>query len=127
MGTPASDDTIRKGMDEPNLRLRKVHQGKSGGESPDRDAQFQNIANLLQQDEHAGNPCFSVETKAKEFQGQRFRKGRVRCSQAFKAFDHDFPSGADGVMIPHGIDAPFRNRGHINRPEDDRQRHQASR
>lgn len=114
MGTPASDDTIRQWMDEQELRLRKIRKVKSGGESPDRDTQFQNIARLIEQYEQAGNPCFSVDTKAKEFQGQLFRKGRVRCSRAFEAFDHDFPSWADGVIIPHGIFDPFRNRGHIN-------------
>ncbi len=114
MGTPVSDDTIRQWMEEQKLRLRKISKVKSGGESPDRDAQFPNIADLLGQYEQAGNPCFSVDTKAKEFQGQLFRKGRVRCSRAFEAFDHDFPSWADGVIIPHGIYDPFRNRGHIN-------------
>jgi hypothetical protein len=114
MGTPACDDTIRHWLDEQDLRLRKIRKVKAGGESPDRDAQFQNIAQLIEQYAQAGNPCFSVDTKAKEFQGQLFRKGRVRCSQAFEAFDHDFPSWAEGVIIPHGIFDPFRNRGHIN-------------
>ena len=114
MGTPASDDSIRQWMDEQGLRLRKIRKTKAGGESPDRDAQFRNIANLIELYKQDGNPCFSVDTKAKEFQGQLFRKGRVRCSQAFEAFDHDFPSWADGVIIPHGIFDLFRNRGHIN-------------
>jgi len=35
-------------------------------------------------------------------------------SQAPVAFDHDFPSWADGVLIPHGIYDLERNRGHIN-------------
>jgi len=61
-----------------------------------------------------GNPCFSVDTKAKERLGKLFRTGRIRCSQAFRAFDHDFPSWADGVIIPHGIYDLARNRGHIN-------------
>ncbi len=114
LGTPASDDIIRQWMDEQNLRLRKIRKVKSGGESPDRDTQFLNIAQLIEQYKRGGNPCFSVDTKAKEFQGQLFRKGRVRCSRAFEAFDHDFPSWADGVIIPHGIFDSFRNRGHIN-------------
>ena len=114
MGTPVGDDAIRRWMDEQGLRLRKIRKVKAGGESPDRDAQFQNIAELIEQYEQAGNPCFSVDTKAKEFQGQLFRKGRVRCTQAFEAFDHDFSSWADGVIIPHGIFDPLRNRGHIN-------------
>ena len=40
-----------------------------------------------------------------------YRKGRVRCSSAF---DHDFPSWADGVVIPHGIYDRRANVGHIN-------------
>ncbi len=56
----------------------------------------------------------TTDTKAKEFLGRLFRKGRVRCSRAFKAFDHDFPSWADGVLIPHGIYDPARNCGHVN-------------
>lgn len=114
MQTPASDDIIREWMDEQKLRLRKIQKDLAGGASPDRDAQFRNIAALIEEHESAGNPYFSVDTKAKEFLGQLFRKGRVRCSQAFQAFDHDFPSWADGVLIPHGIFDPVRNRGHIN-------------
>lgn len=114
MGTPAGDDAIRDWMDEQNLRLRKIRKVKAGGQSPDRDVQFQNIAQLIDSYEQAGNPYFSVDTKAKEFQGELFRAGRVRCSQAFRAFDHDFPSWAEGVIIPHGIFDLVRNRGHIN-------------
>lgn len=114
MGTPASDDAIRKWMDEQNLRLRKIKKVKAGGQSPDRDTQFQNIAQLIEEYEQAGNPYFSMDTKAKEFQGQLFREGRVRSSRAFEAFDHDFPSWADGVIIPHGLFDPVRNRGHLN-------------
>lgn len=114
MGTPASDDTIRQWMEDQNLRLRKIGKVKAGGQSPDRDTQFRNIAQLIEQYIQAGNPYFSIDTKAKEFQGQLFRAGRIRCSQRFEAFDHDFPSWADGVIIPHGIFDPVRNRGHIN-------------
>ena len=114
LGTPASDDTIRQWMEDQNLRLRKISKVKAGGESPDRDSQFQHIASLIEEHKQSGTPCFSIDTKAKEFQGQLFRQGRVRCNRAFEAFDHDFPSWAEGVIIPHGIYDPFRNRGHIN-------------
>ncbi len=56
----------------------------------------------------------TTKTQMKRFCATLFRKGRVRCPQAFEAFGHDFPSWADGVIIPHGIFDPFRNRGHIN-------------
>ena len=114
MQTPVSDDVIRQWMEEQGLRLRKIHKVLAGGTSPDRDAQFLNIARLIEQYQSAGNPYFSIDTKAKEFLGQLFRKGRVRCTKAFEAFDHDFPSWADGVLIPHGIFDPVRNCGHVN-------------
>ena len=114
MQTPAGDDLIRQWMEEQGLRLRKIRKVLPGGKPADRDAQFQNIAALIGQYESAGNPYFSIDTKAKEFLGKLFRKGRVRCTKAFEAFDHDFPSWADGVIIPHGIFDPVRNRGHIN-------------
>lgn len=113
-GTPVGDDLIRQWMDEQKLRLRKIRKALAGGASPDRDAQFLRIAELIAQYVAAGNPYFSVDTKAKEFLGQLFRKGRVRCSKAFEAFDHDFPTLAEGVLFPHGIFDPVRNRGHIN-------------
>jgi len=114
LGTPAGDDSIRQWLDDQELRLRKIAKVKAGGESPDRDTQFKNIAQIIEQYEHAGNPVFSVDTKAKELQGQLYRAGRVRCSEPFKAYDHDFPSWAEGVIIPHGIYDLVRNRGHIN-------------
>ena len=114
MQTPVSDDLIRQWMDEQNLRLRKIRKVLAGGESPDRDTQFNHIAALIQQYESAGHPYFSIDTKAKEFLGRLFRKGRVRCTEAFKAFDHDFPTWAEGVIIPHGIFDPVRNCGHVN-------------
>lgn len=112
--TPVSDDVIREWMDDQGLRLRKIHKVLAGGTSPNRDAQFLNIARLIEQYQSAGTPYFSIDTKAKEFLGQLFRKGRVRCTKAFEAFDHDFPSWADGVLIPHGIFDPVRNCGHVN-------------
>ncbi len=114
MGTPVSDETIRQWMDDEGLRLRNIHKVLAGGSSPNRNTQFERIAELIDQYQVAGNPCFSVDTKAKERLGKLFRAGRIRCSQAFKAFDHDFPSWADGVIIPHGIYDLARNRGHIN-------------
>ncbi|MBP89290.1 MAG: transposase [Planctomycetaceae bacterium] len=114
LGTPVCDDTIRQWMDEQNLRLRKIRKDLAGGSHPDRNAQFERIAALVDQYEGLGNPYFSVDTKAKEHLGQLYRAGRVRCNQPFQALDHDFPSWADGVIIPHGIYDPVRNRGHIN-------------
>ncbi len=114
MGTPVSDETIRKWMDDEGLKLRKISKVLAGGSSPDRNAQFERIGELIDEYTLAGNPWFSVDTKAKEHLGRLFRAGRVRCSKAFQAFDQDFPSWADGVIIPQGIYDQVRNCGPVN-------------
>ncbi|MCP4876638.1 MAG: ISAzo13 family transposase [Gammaproteobacteria bacterium] len=114
MGTPVSDQTIRDWMDAEDYRLRKIRKDIPGGTHPDRNAQFENIAELIENYETDGNPWFSVDTKAKEHLGYLYRAGRIRSSSPFLAFDHDFPSWADGVVIPHGIYDHVHLRGHIN-------------
>jgi hypothetical protein len=114
MGTPVSPPVVQDWMEEQKLGRHKIEKVLAGGQSPDRDAQFLRIAKLKAKYLAAGNPVFSLDTKAKEHLGQLFREGRVWTQQAFRAFDHDFPSWATGVIIPHGIYDLARNRGHIN-------------
>jgi len=90
-------------MNAMNYRLRKIRKDIAGGNHPDRNAQFENIAELIDGYESSGNPWFSFDTKAKEHLGYRYRAGRIRSSSPFLALDHDFPSWADGGIIPHGI------------------------
>lgn len=114
MGTPVCAEVMRHWMEEQDLRLRKIAKDLAGGHSPDRDPQCERITRLSAQYEAAGHAYFSIDTKAKEQLGKLSRAGRVRSTQAFHAFDHDLPSWADGVLIPHGIYDRVRNRGHIN-------------
>ena len=114
LGTPVSPPVVKGWLQDQGLALRQIEKVIAGGESPDRDAQFQNIATLKSEYLAADNPVFSVDTKAKEHLGQLYRKGRVWTQQAFRAFDHDFPSWATGVIVPHGIYDLARQRGHIN-------------
>jgi hypothetical protein len=113
-GTPVSAPVVQDWMEEQNLARHQIRKDLAGGQSPDRDAQFERIGGLKEEYLAEGNPVFSVDTKAKEHLGQLFRKGRVWTQKAFQAFDHDFPSWATGVIIPHGIYDLTRNCGHIN-------------
>jgi len=114
MGTPVGRDAIATWLDEAGIHLRQIRKDIPGGEHPDRNAQFEKISELIEQYESDGNPCFSMDTKAKEHLGKLYRKGRIRGNKSFQAFDHDFPSWADGVVIPHGIFDQKLNLGHIN-------------
>lgn len=114
LGTPVSPQVVRNWLTEIGVSLHKMAKEIAGGRSPDRDAQFLRIDELKTEYRAAGNPVFSMDTKAKEFLGQLYRKGRVWGRKAIRAFDHDFPSWATGVVIPHGIYDLRRNRGHLN-------------
>jgi hypothetical protein len=114
LGTPVSPPVVRDWLEEQELALHKMEKALAGGTHPDRDAQFQRITAWKAEYFAAGNPVFSVDTKAKERLGYLYRRGRVWTQQAFQAFDHDFPSWATGVVIPHGIYDLARNRGHLN-------------
>jgi hypothetical protein len=114
LGTPVSPPVVQDWMEEQKLALHKIAKVLEGGQSPDRNTQFLRIDELKTESFASGNPVFSLDTKAKEHLGKLFRAGRVWTQKAFRAFDHDFPSWATGVIIPHGIYDIARNRGHIN-------------
>ena len=83
METPVSEQTIRDWLNAANYRLRKIRKDIPGGSHPDRNAQFENIAELIDDYEADGNPWFSVDTKEKEHLGYLYRAGRVRSSSPF--------------------------------------------
>jgi hypothetical protein len=113
-GTPVSAPVVQAWMEAQKLAQHKIEKVLEGGQSPDRDTPFRRIAALMAEYLAEGHPVFSIDTKAKEYLGQLFRKGRVWTQRAFQAFDHDFPSWATGVIIPHGIYDLARHCGHIN-------------
>jgi Rhodopirellula transposase DDE domain len=114
MGTPVSPPVVRDWLEDQGLARHKIEKTLAGGASPDRNAQFERIAELKAKYLDAGNPVFSIDTKAKEHLGQLFRAGRVWTQKAFQGWDHDFPSWATGVIIPHGIYDHRLKRGHLN-------------
>jgi len=67
----------------------------------DRNAQFENIARLTAEYEAASNPAVSLDTKKKEQIGNLYREGHLYTREELVTYDHDFPSYADGVIIPH--------------------------
>jgi hypothetical protein len=102
---------VRRILDGLGLARRQIAKVLPGGDSPHRGAQFRHLAQLIHEFLDAGNPVLSIDTKKKAFLGTLYRDGKVYCQQALKAFDHDFPSLASGVIIPHGIYDLARNQG----------------
>ena len=62
--------TVVKQLLEKQLYVkRKARKSQTMGHHPDRNAQFENIAELEQEYEASGNPIVSVDTKEKELLG----------------------------------------------------------
>jgi hypothetical protein len=87
---------------------------KAAGGHVNRNAQFERIMALRQDYEATGNPIISVDTKKKELLGNLYREGRLYTRETLEVSDHDFPSLADGVVIPHGIYDVVRNEAMVN-------------
>lgn len=113
LGTPVCCDTVRGLLDAFDFHKRQSEKTKALGYTPQRNEQFENIARLKQEYLDSPNPIISMDTKKKELLGAFFRKGQVYCTAPQTTFDHDFPSHADGKIIPHGLYDLKRNVGHI--------------
>ena len=97
-----SRTVVRKLLKKHQYRRRKA-QKKLGFKRDinDRNAQFENISRLKAKYEAAGNPMVSLDTKKKEQIGNLYRDGHLYTREELVTYDHDFPSYADGVIIPH--------------------------
>lgn len=114
MGTPVSRHVVRKLLKKHNLGQRKARKKKSLGNHPDRNAQFEKIAKLKADFLAKGWPLISIDSKKKELIGNFAREGQTFTQVEVEVFDHDFPSAAEGKLIPHGIYDLARNEGYIH-------------
>lgn len=79
-----------------------------------RNEQFERIAAHKAEYQAAGNPIVSMDTKKKEFIGNFYRDGLLYTQDEVQTYDHDFPSFAEGVIIPHAFYDVQQNKGFIN-------------
>jgi Rhodopirellula transposase DDE domain len=114
LGTAASCHVVEQLLEREGYHRRQAQKSCPLGENPHRDAQFQNIARLKQEFWNTPNPILSIDTKKRELIGNFFRKGSLWTRQTQRTFDHDFPSYADGVVIPHGLYDLQRNCGYVH-------------
>lgn len=112
-GTPVGPDTVRRLLADSGFRKRQAEKTKVMAEVPFRNEQFENIAVLKRRYLRSPNPIISMDTKKKELLGEFFRAGESWANGPNATFDHDFPSYADGKVIPHGLYDVKRNAGHV--------------
>ena len=105
---------IRQLLEDEGYRRRQMAKYLDMGEHQDRNAQFENIARIKQEYLASGNPILSIDTKKKERLGTFYRDGRVYTRQGLLVWDHDFPSWAEGVVIPYGLYDLKKNTGYLS-------------
>lgn len=109
-----SHTVIRKLLRFHGFRRRKAQKKTTMGHVENRNEQFENIKRLRKAYVVAGNPILSVDTKKKEKIGNFYRDGHLYAQETISVNDHDFPSDAEGVIIPHGIYDLTHNHGYIH-------------
>ena len=115
-GTPAGRRVVKRLLKKHGYVRRQARKSQtmSRRRHPDRNEQFENIARLRREFLSAGDPVVSMDAKKKELLGNFYRAGKLYTREVIGVFDHDFPSAASGVVIPHGLYDVGRNVGHVN-------------
>lgn len=113
-GVAASRFIVNQVTKAKGLGMRKMSKTLTIKEVANRDEQFRQIGKLQSEFQQKGLPVLSIDTKKKEFIGQFYRCGKSYCEQAVAVYDHDFPSLASGVVVPHGIYDLTKNKGYVS-------------
>lgn len=109
-----SRTVIGKLLKKHNYRRRKALKQQTLKSVPYRNEQFENIARLMAEYEATGNPIMSMDTKKKEYLGNFYRAGQLYTLEPLLAYDHDFTSLAQGIIIPHGLYDLKQNIGYLH-------------
>jgi hypothetical protein len=114
LGTPAGKNVVSRLLHEHGYRRRKPQKKRTMGQHADRNAPFENIAELKEQYQSAGHPVISIDTKKKEMLGNFHRDGVTDAVDPTIVNDHDFASASDGKVIPHGIYDVAKNEASVH-------------
>jgi hypothetical protein len=112
--TEVSRDVIRALLKRHKYRARKAQKKKTMKQVEGRNDQFKKINQLKADYQARGLPVISIDTKKKEAIGLFYREGRLYTREVVEAYDHDFNSFAEGVVIPHGIYDLARGTAFVN-------------
>jgi hypothetical protein len=110
-----SKSVVRPLLKKHNYRRRKAQKQQTMKRVKNRNEPFETLQRLKAEDEAAGNPMVSMDTKKKEQWGTFYRDGHVYTLEALTTYDHDFGSFAEGVIIPHSFYDVRLNVGSIQR------------
>lgn len=115
-GHSVSEHTVRRLLHELDYSLQANAKTREGKQHPDRNAQFEYIAERTRVFQNNGQPVISVDTKKKELVGQHKNAGREwqPKGKPETVLTHDFPDEKVGKAIPYGVYDIRTNQGWVN-------------
>jgi Rhodopirellula transposase DDE domain len=112
-GVRLCPNTAGKLLKHRKYSLRVNRKSIAETQHPDRNRQFELIADFRKRFEDAGSPILSMDTKKKELIGNFKNEGRAWSRESELVNQHDFRSHASAITSPYGLYEPVRNRGTI--------------
>jgi hypothetical protein len=112
-GVSLCPNTAGKLLKGGKYSLRVNRKSIAETQHPDRNRQFELIAEFRKRFEDAGCPILSMDTKKKEIIGNFRNEGQAWSKEPEDVNQHDFRSHASAITSPYGLYEPVRNRGTI--------------
>ena len=116
MGHSVSQRSVWNLLDELGYSMQSNRKSNEGSNHPDRDAQFQFIADSVATFLEAGFPAISVDTKKKELIGN-YKNGGPEWEEKgnpLKVNTYDFADKELGKVAPYGVYDIAQNKGWVN-------------
>jgi hypothetical protein len=116
LGFRVHESTVRRQLIGLGYSLQANRKTHEGADHPDRDGQFERIAQVSAQALAAKQPLISVDTKKKELIGNYKNAGRelAATGKPILVNTHDFPDKEQGKAIPYGIYDVGRDEGWVS-------------
>jgi hypothetical protein len=102
LGIAVSPNTVARLLHDMGYTLRVNQKQISTSSSPNRNLQFQYLAELRDRFQRRHLPIVSVESKKRELVGNFKNPGCRWESAPRRVYDHDFRTDSIGVAIPYG-------------------------
>ena len=106
-------EVVRKGLKSLGFSLQSNKKTNEGGNSPDRDAQFQHINDTAKEYIESKDPVISVDCKKKELVGEYKNGGQewAPVKNPVEVNVYDFIDKTNGKASPYGVYDLQNNRG----------------
>jgi hypothetical protein len=116
LGYKVSHELVRQCLMELGYSLQANKKTKEGGDSPDRDAQFEHINKTAKEFAESNDPVISVDCKKKELVGEYKNNGQewTPIKNPIEVNVYDFIDKTNGKASPYGVYDIQNNRGWVN-------------